>query len=162
MEVFYSGVVCVYKARVGGLFIGSQGWSCGESSAGGCAAQGPASRHVWPTDQVLVVNWPCCLRFFLAAIWRDIPMEDLTRLAAKWARSVKVWVNRPPYWAHLAGASAYGVHMVRCWLWWSRFHSMQGWDTKINAMHEVQRIICCMIVSNLTTLTPMIYLQNYP
>jgi hypothetical protein len=26
------------------------------------------------------------LRFFLAAIWRDIPAKDLTRLAAKWGR----------------------------------------------------------------------------
>jgi hypothetical protein len=60
-----------------GVFIGSQGRSSSESWAGGGAAEGPAG-------QVLGVNRSRCFRFFLVAIWRDIPTEDLTRLAAKW------------------------------------------------------------------------------
>jgi hypothetical protein len=43
-EVFYSGVVCVYNVRVGGVFIGSQGWSCGKNWARGIAADGLAGR----------------------------------------------------------------------------------------------------------------------
>jgi hypothetical protein len=54
----------------------------------------------------LGVNQPHCLKFFLAAIWRDIPIEDLNRLVAK-------WTDQPPCGAHLVGASTYGVHMVR-------------------------------------------------
>jgi hypothetical protein len=56
-----------------------------------------------------------------------------------------------------------------CRLWWflaSLLHviyrNMQRWDTNINAMHVMQRIICYIVVSNLTTWTPMIYLLNYP
>jgi hypothetical protein len=32
----------------------------------------------------LGANWPLFIGFFLAAIWRYIPMDDLTWLDAKW------------------------------------------------------------------------------
>jgi hypothetical protein len=49
------------------------------------------------------------------------------------------------------------------WCWLHRFlasllrvicRNMEGWDTKINAMHGVQRVVYCMIMSNLTILPP--------
>jgi hypothetical protein len=58
-------------------------------------------------------NRCCCLGFFLATIWRDILVENLTRLVAKWGQWATEWAGQPPYWADLAGASAYRVHMVR-------------------------------------------------
>jgi hypothetical protein len=66
------------------VFIGSQGRMCGENWARGGAVDGPADRHVWLADQVIGANQPRCLGFFLASIWRGIPTEDLTQLAAKW------------------------------------------------------------------------------
>jgi hypothetical protein len=61
-----------------GLFIGFQGRSCGECCAIGSATEGLTGPHVWPAGRVMGVNRPPCLRFFLTAIWRDIPTKDMT------------------------------------------------------------------------------------
>jgi hypothetical protein len=49
-----------------------------------------------------------------------------------------------------------------CWLRWflafllhGIYRRRQECDTKINTIHKVQRVVCCMIMSNLTNLTSM-------
>jgi hypothetical protein len=42
------------------------------------------------------------------------------------------------------------------------YHKYASMRHNINAMHGVQSVICCMIMSTLTILTPTSYLPNYP
>jgi hypothetical protein len=49
---YSSPVWCVFTRNEQGVFIGSQGWSCGKNRAGGGAAKGLASRVFGGTDIV--------------------------------------------------------------------------------------------------------------
>jgi hypothetical protein len=76
-----------------------------------------------------------------------------------------MWVDAPGLAMVLLGVSVFDW----CCLWWflafllhGIYRSRQESDTKINAINEMQRVVCYMIMNNLTTLTPMRHLLNYP
>jgi hypothetical protein len=60
------GVYLHGKSR--GVFIGSQGRSCGKNWARGGATEGSAGHHMWLASQVLGANRPLCLGFFITPI----------------------------------------------------------------------------------------------
>jgi hypothetical protein len=104
--------VCLEGMSRGYLYVPKVGHVKKNWARGG-AIEGPADCHVWSIDQVLGVYQPLCLGFFLATIWRGIPVVDLTRLAIEWGGPDWEWADRQPSWTHLVGDSTYGVNMVR-------------------------------------------------
>jgi hypothetical protein len=69
--------------------------------------------------QVLGANQPRCLGFLLVAIWRDIPTEDLTRLATNWGRPPTCpagpsWHGLQPMGSTGSEADHGDLHMTFC------------------------------------------------
>jgi hypothetical protein len=85
-----------------GVFIGSQGQSCGENLVGGGAVEGSFGRPGLggrPTSLPWILT--CCQMERYSCRGLDPTGYKVGQTA------------RPPWWVLLAGASAYGVHKVR-------------------------------------------------